>query len=336
MLARVEIENTDGALVLRYNNPVVGPISAGTPTFSLAEKRNGLLYKGFFLLSEDQYIAREVLKALIRNLAIDNEGFIHRKHATLYAYIDNYLTTRNPAFSIPRKHRTNDALQLSVMAKKRVYVDVIDTIAQRVLHGQPSTMAYGQIVTRPTDNVGAMALKIDSRSLCGLRNIQFNPLVSTKREGITTFVTAPSKETVLMNYTFNCKEDALPIVKIVLIDAKTIEVMLCLDTDAIPESFRATLSFDFTPGHLSVECKQGSYEYVPTMRSLVWKLTSGRNASITVHCSEPHRAAATLKYKYCFSRKAISSVLVNGLSSEADENWIKHTTVVTGYLRATE
>ncbi|KAI5191796.1 hypothetical protein NECID01_1641 [Nematocida sp. AWRm77] len=335
MLARVEIENKDGVSLMKYRNPRM-VVHSETPTFSFTEKKNGLLYKGFFLLLEDQYLARNLLVSLIRDMAVDNESFILKKHATVYAYIDNYLTTKNPAFPIPRKRRVSDPLHMNVLGKKKVYVEVEEQIFQRSVQGKSFSTAYGQILIKPTDNVGNMSLKIDSRSLCGIKNIQFHPMVCTKREGVTTLLTSPSKEASLMHYTFQCNETYLPIVKVVLIDSKTIELLLCFDSDLLPESFTSSLSFDFSVGGISVECKHGKYEYTASTRMLTWNVLPAGNASLTLRTTEPHRGGATLKYKYVFNKKAMSSVLVNSLSSEADENWIKYTTTVTGLLRGTE
>lgn len=335
MLARVEIENKDGVSLMNYRNPRVA-VYHDTPTFSLSEKQSGLVYKGFFLLSDDQYLAKEVLGALIRDLAIESEAFVLKKHATVYAYIDNYLTTRNPAFPIPRKRRVPDPLQLNVLGKKKVYVEVAESLSQRSLQGKTLTTAYGQLVTRPTENVGSMSLKIDSRSLCGLKNVQFHPMVCTQREGVTTLLTCPSKEAVLMSYTFECGEGYLPLVKTVLLDSKTIEVLLCVDSELVPGSFGAALQFDFGVGSISVECKQGKYEYLAASRTLSWSVNPAESVSLTVHTAEPHRGSATLRYNYVLNKRAMSSVLVNSLSSEADENWIKYTTTVSGLLRCAE
>lgn len=336
MLARVEIENREGVSLLRYKNPMV-ETKAGTPTFSLVEKKGGLLYKGFFLLSEDQYAARSTLKALIRDIAVDTEALIIRKHATVYAYIDNYLTTKSPVFSIPRKRTKKDVLQIGAMLRRKVYVEVADKIFQRSTHGTSSTTAYGQIRLSPTEDVGPMSLKIDSRSLCGIRNIQFNCSVSTSREGITTLVTCPSQEMSVLSYTFLCSENALPAVKVTLIDSRTLEVLFCGTEGGLPEVFSASICFDFNPGGISIECQHGKHEYLSAARTLNWTLTRmSPSATLTIHTSEPHRSSGVLKYRYTLHKQAISSVLVNSLSSDADENWIKYTTEVIGLIRISE
>ncbi|OAG31793.1 hypothetical protein NEDG_00268 [Nematocida displodere] len=335
MLARVEIETPDGLSLLRYQNPKLH-LSASTPTFSLVEKKDGLAYKAFYLLQDDQYLAKHVLKELIRDLSVSSDSLILKKHAIVYAYIDNYLTTRNPIFSIPRKRNIPEPFQIQGLSKKKVYVEVADQIFQRTLQGRTTVTSYGQITTRPTGDVGSMSLKIDSRSLCGMKHIQFNPSVCTQREGITTLVTCPSKDMSVMAYTFSCNEADLPVVKVTLIDSKTIEVLLCFDEGHVPDSFKTSLSFDFDPGFLSVECKTGKYEYVPNTKTLLWNVSPSANTSLVIHCTEPHRSSLLFRYRYLFAKTAISSVLVKSLSSEADENWIKYTTLVTGLIKVVE
>jgi len=335
MLAKVEIESKEGVTLMRYKNARF-PAYSDSQAFLVSERQNGLVFRGFYTDAEDKYIAKDALKSLVRDLAIEKDSFILKKHAMVYCYIDNYLTAKSPAFSIPRKRRDAKPLQISMADKKKVFVEVADKILQRSSQGRSCTTSYGQIVARPTDDVGSMSLKIDSRSMGGITNMQFSPLVSVKREGAITLLTSPSREAALISYTFQCSEKDLPAVKAVLIDSKTVEILLCFDADLAPESFRAALSFDFPVGGVSVECKKGRYEYTPGDRTLVWTVSPTESLSLTVRTTEPHRSSTTLKYGYHFSKKAVSSVVVNSLSSEADENWIRYTTSVSGLLRASE
>ncbi|KAI5170681.1 hypothetical protein NEFER03_0140 [Nematocida sp. LUAm3] len=335
MLARVEIENKDGATLLKYNNPKER-IPNGSPTFSFSEKNNGIVYKGYFLLADDQYMAKEVLSALIKNLAIETEEFIHKKHAILCSYIDNYLTTRNPVFSIPRRNKAIDPLHLNTLLKKKVYVEVHDKIFQRVNQGQAASAAYGEVSVKPSDVIGQMSMRIDSRSLCGIKSITYHPLISTKKEGFTTFLTCPSKKMVLMNHYFKCNDSLLPLIKLVLIDAKTIEVLLSIDEERVPEEFKASLCFDSNPGNIQVECKGVSHTYAPNTHILSLSLSPKKSESITIHCTEAHRGNMLLNYSYVLNKYAASNLIVTGLASEADENWIKYTTSVSGLLRSSE
>lgn len=335
MLARVEIESKEGHMLLRYNNPW-SPVQQGASTFSLQEKLNGLIYRGFFLRADNQYIAREILKSLIFELSVSSKEALLKKHAMLYSYIDNYLTSRHPIFLSQIKKKVSDPILLAALPKKKVYVEVSDTIIQRMVQGKATLHGCGEIIARPTDNVGEMAMKIDSRSLCSMQSMQFSPLTFTKREGITTFVMCPSKEAVLMRYTFQCDESVLSAARIVLIDAKTIEIVLATNEDAQMEAFKASLIFDFLPGAVSIECAYGKHEYLQSTRTLHWTLSVPQTASITIHCTEPHRGSMSLHYKYYLPKTAVSGVVVNSLASNADENWIKQATAVSGYLRPTE
>ncbi|KAI5181340.1 hypothetical protein NEOKW01_1534 [Nematocida sp. AWRm80] len=335
MLARVEIENKEGTSLLRYKNPLE-KVQSNTPVCSVQESQNGLVYKGYFLNADNLYLVKEVLCSLIRDLGIETEAFVIKKHATVYAYIDNYLTTRNSIFPIPRRKKPIDPFHLTSLSKRKVFVEVSDFVFQRITQSKGSCMSYGQIATRPTEDVGMMCLKIDSRSMCGMNNIQFNSSVCTKREGVTTLLTCPSKKMSVMNYTFQCNESSLPVVRAVMIDSRTIELILSVEEDLCPETFKCSVFFDFSPGSIRVECKKGKYDYVAASQVLTWTVSPKESLSLIIHASEPHKSSATVKYSYILANTALSSVLVTSLNSEADENWIKHTTSVSGLLKIQE
>ncbi|KAI5190215.1 hypothetical protein NEMIN01_0914 [Nematocida minor] len=335
MLSKVEIETKDGLTLLSYINPLIDGAGKKTPSFSLSEKLGSLVFKGIFLNAEDQLIAKHILHSMVSDLAIDSDSLLLKKHATIYAYIDNYLSSRNPAFPIPRK-RPIGALASTpgLSPKKKVFVEVTDKVFLRLSHGRTISTCYGQISTRPSEDVGQMSLKIDSRSLGGLRHIQYDPSVCREREGITTLLICPSKSATIMTYTYTGSISDLPVVKAILVDTKTIEILVCFTSGKLPDSFSTSLSFDYAVGNISVECKEGTYEYSAGNRTLSWNLGSvAGNASITVHTTESHRASASVKYLCKYGKTAVSSVLVKSLASEADENWIKHTTDVSGMLR---
>jgi hypothetical protein len=334
VLVKVDIEAKDGTKLMGYTSARLRILS-NTSLLSVTESRSGLKYSGYFLDERDEGMAQEALRALVRDASLDSAAFVGKKHATLYAYIDSYLTNRSTAFPVPRRRTPMDQMQIG-LCRKRVYVDVCDTITQRSSEGRCISQGYGSVHTKPTEDVGTMSLRIDSRSLCSMKTVHFDPAVSSKRDGITTFLTFPSKEMQVMAYAFECNDSILPVIKIIMVDSKTMEIIICCDSDLLPESLKCTLIFDHPSGSISVSCKKGKYEYHPSARSLIWSVTPGEGASLTIYTTEPHRGSATLKYSYTFSKMALSSVIVNSLSSEAEENWIKHNTSVTGLLRTSE
>ncbi|KAH9385522.1 uncharacterized protein NEMAJ01_0418 [Nematocida major] len=335
MLSRVEIETKDGHSLLSYTAPNQFYELKKAPIFSHSQKFGSLVFKGVFLNSEDQLIAKHILRSMVADLSVESEDIILKKHATIYAYIDNYLSSRNLAFPIPRRRVACSAPSVSALTpKKKVFVEVTDKVFLRLSHGRTISTCYGQISTRPSDDVGQMSLKIDSRSLCGLKNIQYDSSVCRHREGVTTLLTCPSKEAALMTYTYSGSISDLPLAKAILVDTKTIEILLCFTAEKYPDSFSTSLSFDYPVGSISVECKEGTYDYNSSSRTLVWKLgeVSG-NVSLTVHTANPHRSSALVKYACVYEKTAISSVIVKSLASDADENWIKHSTQVSGLMR---
>ncbi|EIJ88568.1 hypothetical protein NEPAR06_0969 [Nematocida parisii] len=338
MFTKVEIETSEGTALLTYTSPLHIYDSKKGPIFSLSQKFGSLTFKGVFLNSEDQLIAKHILYSMVSDLAIGSDIQLLKKHATIYAYIDNYLTSRNLAFPIPRRKSSNSTAPSSALApKKKVFVEVADKVFLRLSQGRTISSCYGQISTNPSEDVGQMSLKIDSRSLCGLRNIQYDSSVCRHREGITTLLTCPSKNSTIMTYTYAGSISDLPMVKAVLVDTKTIEILLCFTPDKYPDMFSTSLVFDYTIGNISVQCKEGEYEYHAPSRKLTWKLSKiTRNASLTIHTTESHRASAVIKYMCKYGKTAVSSVVVKSLSSDADENWIKHTTDVSGLLRLQE
>lgn len=335
MLSKVEIETKSGNTLLSYVAPNYSYDAKKSPIFSLSQKAGSLVFKGVFVNAEDHLIAKHVLQSMVSDLAVDSDSILLKKHATVYAYIDNYLTSRNLAFPIPRKRAANGISSVSALAaRKKVFVEVTDKVFLRFLQGRTISTAYGQISTRPSDDVGQMSLKIDSRSLCGLKNIQYDSSVYQQREGITTLLTCPSKDTTVMTYMYSGSISDLPLVKTVLVDTKTIEILLCFTPEKYPDTFNTSISFDYPAGSISVECKEGSYEYNRNSRVLTWALSSVTgNVSLTVHTAEPHRASACVRYSCRYGKTAVSSVIVKSLSSDADENWIKHTTDVSGIMR---
>lgn len=335
MLSRVEIETKDGQFLLSYINPLVKQADSKTPTFSLSEKSGSLIFKGVFLSANDQLIAKYILQSIVSDLDIDSESLLLKKHATIYAYIDNYLSSRNLAFPIPRKKPVSSLVSTSGLSpKKKVFVEVTDKVFLRLSQGRTVSTCYGQITTKPTENVGQMSLRIDSRSLCGLKHIQYDPSVCRDREGTTTLLICPSRHISVMTYSYTGNINDLPLVRAIMVDTKTVEVLVCFTPDKHPDAFLASVTFDHPVGSISVECQDGSYKYNGSNRTLTWTIDSiRRNASIIIHTGEAHGGNGFVKYSCKYGRTAISSVVVKGLASEADENWIKYTTEVSGLLR---
>ncbi|KAI5134553.1 hypothetical protein NEAUS04_1211 [Nematocida ausubeli] len=335
MFTKVEIETCEGAPLLSYISPLHTYDSKKGPIFSFSQKFGSLVFKGIFLNSEDKLIAKHLLYSMVSDLAITSDTLLLKKHATIYAYIDNYLSSRNLAFPIPRRKTPSVLSSAAALApKKKVFVEVTDKVFLRLSHERTVSSCYGQISTKPSEDVGQMSLKIDSRSLCGLRNIQYDSSVYRHREGITTLLTCPSKDSTIMTYTYAGSIADLPLVKTILVDTRTIEILLCFTSGKYPDMFSTSLTFDYIIGNISVQCKEGLYDYHAPSRTLTWKLSKiAKNVSLTVHTTEPHRSSAIVKYECKYGKTAISSVIVKSLSSDADENWIKHTTDVSGLLR---
>lgn len=331
MLTKIEIENRDGLCLLKYVNPTL-PQGKDEKKLAHVEKAGELTYKGYFGSEDDILGARDALKALIRDLNATSEQFVVKKHANVYAYVDNYLTTRNPIYPIPRRKKISE-----LFSKKSVYVDVCDTVYRRSRQGKDSYVAYGRVDVCPTGDVGVMSLKLDSRSLCAISNVRYETSARVRREGVTTFIVCPAAATTVMSYSFQCNEKDFPDVSLLLNDAQALELQVCPPERCRLTDFKAELFFEYPPGEVSVSPQEGKARYEGGARTVFWEIGEmTRKSLLSIRTAMNHKGSLAVKYSYHMPKASASNIIISSLSSDADENWIRRSTRVGGILRLSE
>lgn len=326
MLARVDIENKEGLCLLQYFNPKERMVEG--KRFH-AEAHGDLVFRGFFSAHEDSLIAKGTLHSLVLALNAQKDHFVLKKHAHVYAYIENFLTTKNPIYPIPREPLAKKAGQ------KCVYVDVRDTIERTSKHGRDSYIASGKLVVRPTADVGRMSLKIDSRSLCSTSNHRYGEVVKVKREGISTLLSLPSAAIEVMHYSFVANEKDLVDVSLLVKDAETLEVHVSPpEAGTRPKDLLVEIFLGEAPSSTTVHYLVGKAAYYEKTKSVVWKIGElVDEVALSIHTSAGSKEEISVTYSYRLHGFSASSILVTNLCSDADENWIKHNTHVSGVLR---
>jgi hypothetical protein len=326
MLSIVEIENTEGDTLLAYKNPVK---TGEGKRFVYVEKHGDLTYKAYFKGEEEDRVAgRDVAHALIQALDARTEDFVEKKHANVYAYIDNYLNARNPVYPIPRR------VKKEMFGGSRVFVDVEEVVYKRSRRGSESHVGYGQVRVRPEGEVGKMCLKIDSRSTCSFEAVRYHGNSRLRREGLVSLLELPPVEGTALSYSFGCNEKDFAEVLLTLTDAQKIELKVDPSRWKVSK-FRTEIRLGESVGNVTVHCLKGKSGFLGNSSNITWEVEEMCSAeTLSILTSANHKSLVSLTYSYEVVKAAASGILICSLSSSADENWIKHVTTVHGSIRA--